>query len=219
MKGGFGVDDETLFNNMVDWLKKYPGDKPFLMTISTIDSHPPFKVRYKIPSAKDNTLLNSFYSTDRALSIFWEYFKQSKFRTDTVVIVLADHAMGNNKDYNEFVAEKFPKYYSPFIDRIPCFMYFPDTDAWRGAVNSTSCTNLDLVPTILDMMNLDLENPFIGLSIFSERDYFNRNAPVEKPVDLASPKILEWNKKINNMYRFLYKKDRILPETYKVRFN
>lgn len=218
MKGGFGVDDETLFNYMVRWLDRYPGKKPFLLTISTINTHPPFKVRYQAPGVGDSILLNSFYSTDRAFGIFWEYFKKSKYFKNTVLIVTADHAMGNSKEYNEF-AGKFGEYYRPFFDTIPCFMYFPGTAAWRGKVNDTACTNLDILPTVLDMMNLDLPNPFMGVSIFSERPFYNSfmlAAPAKK---MPMEKAVEQGKKYIEFIINLYKTDRIIPKDYQVRFN
>jgi len=121
---GFGVDDTALFNYVVDWLEDYSSNKPFLLTVSTINMHPPFKITDRNPDAGDNDLLNSLYSTDKAFGRFWSYFKKSKLRNNTLVIVTADHAMGNNKDYIAF-ANKYRSYFKPFFDLIPCFVYFP----------------------------------------------------------------------------------------------
>ncbi|MBN1497750.1 MAG: LTA synthase family protein [Spirochaetes bacterium] len=218
MSGGFGVDDETLFDYVVGWLEKYPGEKPLFLTISTINSHPPFKVKYTIPEAGGNDMLNALYSTDRAFGKFWSYFKKSKYRNNTLLILTADHAMGNNKEYISFV-KQFEDHYHPYFDRIPCLLYFPG-GALRGVTNNTPCVSLDLTPTLLDMMRLDLANPFMGLSIFSERPFYERQ--VVKPEEInkdMTPEKIESAKKLLGFYFSLYREDRIVPKDYTVRFH
>src|SRR4030042_859238 len=129
-KNGFGVDDDTLFDFIVDWLKKYQDTRPFLLTVSTINSHPPFKVRQRLAAAGDNDLLNALYSTDIAFGKFWDYFKNSRHRDNTLVILTADHAMGNNNEYIRFM-KNHEQYFRPFFDSFPCSFFFPGA-ASRG---------------------------------------------------------------------------------------
>ena len=221
---GFGVDDSSVFNYTVDWLEKYSAKKPFLLTISTINMHPPFKVTDRNPNAGNSDLLDSLYSTDKSFGKFWEYFKKSKYCNNTMVILTADHAMGNNKDYLAFIKD-YGNYARPFFDRIPCFMYLPG-GAWAGRSNNVNCVNLDILPTILDMMNKDLANPFMGLTIFSERNYIaNRQADgyrskksVSEIKAVYDEKQIEKAKKILSFYLHLYRENRILPDGYKVKF-
>ena len=215
LKNGFGVDDETLFEFVVKWLDTYSGEKPLLLTISTINSHPPFKVKFKHPGAGENDMLNALYSTDKAFGKFWEYFKKSKYRDNTLVILTADHAMGNNKEYITFV-KNFEDYYHPFFDVIPCFMHFPG-GAWKGAVNKTPCVSLDLLPTILDMMNLDMANPFMGLSVFSERPYYKRKKQSIGDFKNIDAKKMAEAKKLLSFFLNLYREDRIIPKDYTVK--
>ena len=215
---GFGVNDNTLFDYTVGWLESCNTAKPFLLTISSINMHPPFKVTDRNPHAGENTLLNSLYSSDKAFGKFWEYFKRSKYRNNTVVILTADHAMGNNKDFAAFI-KKYDKYVRPFFDVIPCFIYFPG-GALAGSTNNTPCVSLDMMPTILDMMDLDLANPFTGLSIFSERMYYSSKLNTSKDVNILfdEKKINEF-KKMLGFYLNIYKEDRIVPPGYKIKFN
>jgi phosphoglycerol transferase MdoB-like AlkP superfamily enzyme len=218
LRKGFGVDDDTLFDFVVEWLDKYSGEKPLLLTVSTINSHPPFKFKYKHPGAGDNDMLNALYSTDKAFGKFWDYFKKSRYRDNTLVILTADHAMGNNREYIAFV-KNFEDYYRPFFDVIPCYMHFPG-GAWKGVANKTPCVSLDLLPTILDMMNLDLANPFMGLSIFSERPYYKRkNSPGQGNEDFKNidAKKIDEAKKMLSFFLNLYREDRILPKDYTVK--
>ncbi len=213
-KRGFGVDDEKVFDFTVEWLEKHPANRPFLLTISTINSHPPYKGSCKHPGAGDNPMINGLYSTDKAFGEFWNFFKQSKFRDNTVVILTADHAMGNNNEYIQFV-KKFDELYHPFFDKIPCFIYFPG-GAWKGVRNNTPCISMDLTPTMLDMMNLDLANPFMGLSIFSGRQYYKRESSGDLEITMDEKKF-EKVKKLLGFYLNTYREDRILPEDYSVR--
>ncbi len=231
LKQGFGLDDRRVFGHVVEWLKKNGSSRPFLLTVSTINMHPPFKVTDRLDAAKGSTLLNSVYSTDRAFGIFWEYFKNSPFRNNTVLIVTADHAMGNNKDYANF-AGRYDEYFSPFFDLIPCFVYLPG-GAMAGKGNDQVCSNLDFLPTLLDMMNIDLPNPFMGHSIFSEKKYYEGMVPVPavvarldaraKPMTKEKKEIsfslseMQKARKVLGFYHSLYKKDRIVPPDYKVR--
>jgi phosphoglycerol transferase MdoB-like AlkP superfamily enzyme len=164
----WGMRDEDIFRFTVDLMEKSDNKKPFLITISTIDMHPPFEALYKTPDAKGIKLLECLYSTDKGFGVFWNYFKKSRYYKNTAVIVVADHAMGGGVDYDSFLG-RYKKDTHPFSDFISCFMYLPGNPAYKGKKNATLCTNLDITPTLLDMMNIDCENPFTGLSIFSER--------------------------------------------------
>ncbi len=212
LERGFGVDDEKVFDFTIEWLEKYKGNKPFLLTISTINSHPPYKGSYKHPGSGGTPMLDGLHSTDKAFGTFWEFFKKSRFSGNTVLILTADHAMGNSNEYTSFV-RNFEDHYKPFFDTIPCFIRFPG-GAWNGVRNGTHCVSLDLTPTILDMMNLDLANPFMGLSIFSERPYYR---PDKANLNLKyDEKQYETAKKILGFYLNTYREDRILPRDFKV---
>lgn len=212
-ESGFGVDDDVLFKFVVECLKKQPSNKPFLLTVSTINSHPPFKVKERYKGSGDNEMIDALYSTDRAFGAFWDYFKTSPYADNTVVILTADHAMGNNKQYIDFM-KQHEDYFSPFFDVIPCFIHFP-RGAYRGMSNDTKCTSLDLTPTLLEMMGIDLPNPFMGVSIFSERKYYKEpNNPMSK-MELNQATITR-AKKVLAFYLNLYREDRILPRDYTV---
>jgi phosphoglycerol transferase MdoB-like AlkP superfamily enzyme len=215
---GFGVDDSIMFNSVVNWLDQRSSDKPFLLTISTINMHPPYKVTDHYPNSPDNILFNSIYSTDKGFGTLWEYFKKSRYKNNTVLIVTADHAMGNQHEFSIFT-KKYKQYVMPFFDNIPFIVYFPG-GARGGMVNNTPCWQVDILPTLLDMMNLDMANPFMGLSIFSERPYYKRdeNKSGKKVFEFDESKIEE-AKMIIGFYLNLYKEDRIIPKDYKVKFN
>jgi arylsulfatase A-like enzyme len=149
-------------------MEENTGEKPFLLTISTIDMHPPYEALYKAPGSHGIKMLDCLYSTDRAIGLFWDYFRKSRYRDNTMIVVMADHAMGGGNAYDSFLG-KYHKTASPFCDYITCFFHLPKNPSYRGQKNDILCTNLDLLPSIIAMINIDCENPFTGLSVFSER--------------------------------------------------
>jgi phosphoglycerol transferase MdoB-like AlkP superfamily enzyme len=160
-------------------------------------------------------MLDAIYSTDRAFGKFWDYFLASPYRDNTVVILTADHAMGNNEQYIQFM-KKHEDHFSPFFDVIPCFIHFPG-GAWRGVTNDTRCVSLDLLPTMLEMMGIDLPNPFMGLSVFSERKYYTDVESSLAGRMQLDPATISRAKKVLAFYLNLYKEDRIIPKDYTVR--
>ena len=164
----WGMRDEDIFKYAINYMETRQSSKPFVLTISTIDMHPPFDALYTTPNAQGIRLLNCLYSTDKAVGLFWDYFRKSKYAANTVVVFVADHAMGGGVEYETFLG-RYKKEAHPFCDFIPCFMYLPGNKEYRGKKNTTFCTNLDILPSLLDMMNIDTPNPFTGLSVFSER--------------------------------------------------
>lgn len=167
----WGIRDEDIFRYTVGFMEEHDNRKPFVLTISTIDMHQPFDALYTTPNAKGIRILNCLYSTDRGVGVFWDYFKKSKYYSNTVVVVVADHAMMGGVEYDTFLG-RYGKEVHPFCDFITCFMYLPGKKEYKDKKNPTLCTNLDILPTLMDMMNIDCPNPFTGLSIFSERSRY-----------------------------------------------
>ncbi len=170
-KSDWGIRDEDVFLFAISMLKENRLKKPFLLTISTLDMHPPFDPLHSHPNARGNKELNTLYGTDKAFGLFRDYLRASPYNDNTMIVVVADHARGPGMQYMELFGSK-RGFRQTSYDFIPCVMFLPGNGKWKGTINTTVCTNLDIVPTILDMMNIDVENPFIGLSIWSERpDY------------------------------------------------
>jgi len=87
----WGVPDEYIFNRALNDLKTEK--EPFMKTIYTVSSHPPFDVPYS--KIKGNSIqekyLNSVAYTDSCLGTFIDEFRKSTFWENTLLIVTADH--------------------------------------------------------------------------------------------------------------------------------
>lgn len=165
----WGWSDHQLFP--VTW--KFLNEKakePFLVMLSTVDTHPPFTLAKDMVKYKDgnNEVLNSFHTTDDAFKGFWEQFKNSKFYDDTILIVVADHAIFPAA----FKSNQFPDLANKltFYDENMFLMYIPDNILPK--VVDTYSSEIDLAPTVLQILGINTPNNFEGRSIFDDRNKF-----------------------------------------------
>lgn len=87
----WGVPDEYVFMRALDDLKTE--QQPFMKTIYTVSSHPPFDVPFsKIKgNSVDDKYLNSVAYTDSCLGAFINEFRKSPLWENTLLIVTSDH--------------------------------------------------------------------------------------------------------------------------------
>jgi phosphoglycerol transferase MdoB-like AlkP superfamily enzyme len=210
-KQGWGLRDDDVFDFAASLMRENKIQEPFMLTINSLDMHPPYDPAHTHPNAKGINLFNAIYNTDRGFGVLWNYFKNSRYRDNTVLIITCDHAMGLGKELKEFFAAIDHKA-DMYCDIIPCFFLFPGDNPWKGKTNNTPCSNLDITPTILDMMDIDVENPFIGLSVLSDRrkypnaltSYFTVGyPPVDErltPADRAAIRAIGWTREDQEMF-------------------
>ena len=87
----WGVPDGYVFAKALEDLKTEK--EPFMKTIYTISSHPPYDVPYsKIKgTSNDEKYLNSVAYSDSCLGAFIDGFRKSPLWSNTLLIVTADH--------------------------------------------------------------------------------------------------------------------------------
>ena len=54
-------------------------------------------------------------------------------------------------------------------DIIPFIIHIPNDSEWKGKIDLTLGSALDITPTLLDLLHIDTPNPFMGLSLLSDR--------------------------------------------------
>ena len=161
----WGYSDHQMLPVMMDVLEKKP--EPFLMMLSTVDTHLPFnniKDVVQFRNSKSDAL-NAFHTTDDAFRIFWEEFKASKFYDNTIVIAIADHAVfpaGVTKDLFPEDAGKVN-----FYDENTFMMYVPDSKLPKKIDQYMS--GIDIAPSILNLLGINIPNSFEGHSVFDNR--------------------------------------------------
>ena len=178
----WGYSDHQMFPVMWDMIQKKP--EPFLMMLSTIDSHPPFDIAKDVVPYKDggNDVLNSFHTTDDAFGKFWNEFKQSKYYDNTIVVAVADHAAFPGTAIKKLFPEEADSL--SFYDQNMFMMYLPGvvttvipseavTDEGSIPKNiNTFSSGIDIAPTLLQILNINVQNSFEGRSIFDDRNKY-----------------------------------------------
>lgn len=144
--------------------------EPFLVMLSTVDTHPPFNLAKDMVKYGDgkNNVLNSFYTTDHAFDKFWTDFKASKFAFNTIVVAVADHAIFPGA----FSKDLFPNEAGglSYYDENMYMMYVPDSILPKKVDMYSS--GLDFTPTLLQILNINVPNSFEGHSIFDDRSKY-----------------------------------------------
>jgi arylsulfatase A-like enzyme len=116
---------------------------------------------------QSNPVLDTFYNFDKRFGKFWEYFKQSPFYNNTIVIVTSDHATFPSKDYiAELRAHNVEGYKAIFTDDIPLLIYHPQVD---GGIeyDAKGTSSIDFALSVLHLK--ETKAPFLEQSIFSDR--------------------------------------------------
>ena len=147
----WGVHDHIIFSRATHEIRQRYTQCPdhhYLDVILTLSSHEPFEVPFT--SEFSHAYLNSVAYTDSCLGTFVDSLKQHPLWDRTIIILSSDHGY----PYPNGIAS-----YNPLRYRIPMAII-------GGAVQqpmqiTTLCSQIDLVPTLLNAMDLDVESyPF-----------------------------------------------------------
>jgi len=209
--GRWGAIDVDTFSIVSQWLESREGG-PFLLTISTMDIHHPYDPALR-KAGVESDLLNTVYSTDAGFGVFWEYFRNSKHKNDTILIFTADHALFPTTEYLAVRGENVGYY-----DKIPLLIYSPFHDSRMGTVDSTRGTQLDIAPTVFELLGLDSPNAFLGLSLLSDRrDYPYLFGKVNLASRLKGGADISWTNEeqteLINFIRYQASKNRLYPQS------
>ena len=150
-KGNWGVSDEDLFNYALSYLQQ-ESDQPKFSVIFTSTNHTPFEFpdgKIELYDAEKQTVNNAVKYADYALGQFLQQLETNGFMQNSVILVVADHdarVMGESL----VPIERF---------HIPGFIISPDIAPKQ---DDTLVSQIDLAPTLLSLLGIDLPNPMIG---------------------------------------------------------
>lgn len=143
--GFWGIWDEPFLQFMKKTLDKQK--TPFFSTVFTVSSHEPYIVpnKYKDKFKEGDIIMHKCVEyTDYALKRFFEEAKKSPWYEDTIFVMVADH--GNQVFYNE--------YYQTLNRFAVPILFFKPNSEYVG-VNKDLAQQIDIYPTILDMIGYD----------------------------------------------------------------
>ncbi len=155
-----GWDYETLMFS----LEKIKNRKtPFMAFISLNTDHTPFPKltgpfnRYPHHPTEEGGYLNSLHYTDWAIGEFFKKVKKEPWFDKTIFVITADHVLAHFQK-GDFL-EKF---------RIPLIFYAPSL--LKPKLIETVTSQLDLMPTFVEFMNLDTQYTALGTSLLQEQE-------------------------------------------------
>jgi len=155
----WGVSDEDLFQKANEILKSHEG-KPFFSLILTTTNHEPFEFpdgRIILYEQPQQTRTNALKYTDYALGNFFEMAKKELYYKNTLFLIIADH--GNRLHGPGLIpVSKF---------HIGGLLIGPDI--LPGTYDKIA-SQIDMIPTLLDLMGISADHPVPGRALFSLPD-------------------------------------------------
>ena len=149
--GTWGVSDEDLVRRANATFVAH-GDEPFFALMLSTSNHPPFEypagriTPFEEPAA---TLHNAIKYADYAIGEFFRLAKREAYFQNTIFLVVADH------DTRVYGADLVPV---PHF-HIPALVLGPGVTPRRY---DGLASQVDLLPTLLDLMGLDVDSPLMG---------------------------------------------------------
>ena len=155
--GFWGYEDEYLFEiAKVKLAELAGGDKPFNLTLLTLDTHNPDGYFCNhCESTYDTKFENAIVCSDKMVTSFVEWCKEQPFFEDTVIILTGDHpfmstTLVEDVDYDDRTI------YNCFINAaVEC----------QGSTEGRVYTAFDLFPTTLAAMGFQIEGDRLGLGV------------------------------------------------------
>lgn len=137
--------------------------EPFFATLFTLSSHHPYYVpsRWRKKLRKGpHPICKSIHYGDMALQKFFNEAKKQPWYKNTIFVMVADHTPATNDPY---YSEKQHMY------SIPIAFYDPKGRIKKG-IQPTIFQQLDILPTLLDLLNVEIPFYGYGNSFFKPSD-------------------------------------------------
>ena len=188
--GLWGIPDHHFLPFVAKTLKDKRG--PFLATLFTISSHHPFTIpkshQHKVINGPEKICATLNY-TDLALKEFWKTIKKEEWFENTLFVFCADHTGPTIRSDKSTLNLKY---------QIPIAFYHPKIKINKPQ-NQNSIQQLDILPTILDLLNYDEKSYCYGMSIFNETKQLKLvHSEGNYMVFNDQNNIWEWNEKKEN---------------------
>ncbi len=160
--GTWGIFDEPFFKWSADRMTGL--SSPFLGVIFSLSSHPPYVIPEKYRerfSGGETPMHNCIAYADYALQQFFAYAKQQPWYEHTLFVLLADHTPASKK----------PEYFKGIGSmHIPLLFFHPGDTSFQG-VESRVVSQMDVMPSVLDLLGYDQAFYAFGHSVFSEESF------------------------------------------------
>lgn len=165
----WGLTDRKLFDYALEYLNAHK-NQPVFLTLLTVDTHVPLG-RPEYPGQEYEEIDHKFYNIPTQARAFARYGqdlknflvaldKQGLFDENTLVILTGDHPAYPDTPTNSLFAPHPPVY-----DDLP-FVIITRTPISRPLTDNPLASQLDIAPTLLDLLNIPQPRGFFGHSLF-----------------------------------------------------
>ncbi len=161
----WGVNDKPVFELFKSKIGNLNREKPFLAVMFTLDFHRGENPFYK----KDKDIRRE---TVKNINEFVAWFKEQDFYENTTLIILADHKRMGEK------VEAGGGLYNAFFN-------LPERVKENLNIERTF-NQIDVFPTILEIMGADLDKSGVGVSLFSKEKTIAERHSYEQQEDIFS---------------------------------
>jgi len=160
----WGVCDEDLFNKtIIEANKSDLLSSPFFYLLMTASNHRPYTYpENKIDIKSGLNREGAVKYCDYAIGEFIKKAKKQKWFSNTIFVFTADHC-ASSAGKSKLSVEKY---------KIPLIIYAPDII--KPSVNNALASQIDVVPTIFELMNWSYESKFFGEPISEFPTDYNR---------------------------------------------
>ena len=193
----WGTRDGESYRKMLEFLDKQDGEKRQFAFHATITTHYPFDQmpddqRHMFPRPRDmhQHMANSMHLVDQDIKHFFdELSKRPRFK-NSLVIITGDHSWPTGE---HGITINGNGYFEEFF-KIPFIMYWPGEVEPQRVPGSFS--QIDIAPTLCDVLNIDEPNHMLGQSMFAKVN--------DKPIHLIQPYAGTYLMAIKNQKKYVY---------------
>ena len=168
-----GVKDRVLLDFAKQKLASFDKDKPFMLTLFSLDTHTPGYFQDQICSHSFNDLRDIFMCSDKTFSEFINWLKESPYWENTTVVILGDHLLPSR-----IKTIGYPKR--------GIFNAFLNTPEGLKIDNNKKFSTYDIAPTLLESLDIKLSPRAFGLG----RSLFAKDLTLVEKLGASEFKIL-----------------------------
>ena len=167
----WGYNDKILYEEASSILSK-ERNKCMFMVIKLLNQHQPvfgeIRNASELPEeivSHSNDIVKAIYDADKLLKEFIEECEKNNIVDDkTLILITADHYPPLGYGHTELIK---PDYHFQ-LGRLPLIFYSKKKDVFEGLNTTRLCCQLDIAPTLCELLGFDIPKEYMGQSLLSD---------------------------------------------------